>query len=77
MPRMVRNFWIQADVGHRKMESGPRGADGGFDLLIRVRERGEVSGKVIRLTGRSIGGELFIDMEGPNGQSKRLLRVDR
>jgi hypothetical protein len=74
---MVRNFWLELDVGHRRLETGPRGVTDGFDLLVRVRERGGISNKVVRLVGRSIGGELFIDVEWPDGGHRRLVRVDR
>jgi len=44
MPRNVRNFWIELDVDGRKstVETGPRSRDGGFELTIYQRHKGEV-----------------------------------
>lgn len=43
-PRNVRNFWIELDVDGRKerIATGPRSADGGFMLTIKMREKGTV-----------------------------------
>lgn len=44
MPRIVRNFWLSADVDGRKsrITGGPRGRDGGVTLRIYQRSGGEV-----------------------------------
>jgi hypothetical protein len=44
MPRVVRNFWLEADVDGRisTVAGGPRGKDGGITLRIYQRSGGEV-----------------------------------
>lgn len=44
MPRKVRNFWIEAIVDGRKtpIAFGPQGKDGGFELTVYMRDKGEV-----------------------------------
>ena len=44
MPRVVRNFWLEADVDGRRslVTGGPRGKDGGITLRIYQRSGGEV-----------------------------------
>lgn len=43
MPRNVRNFWIEAEVDGRKtpIKFGPTGKDGGFHLIVYIRNQGE------------------------------------
>lgn len=57
MPRITRNFWIEADVDGRQsaLEGGPRGKDGGIDLTINIREGGGISKKALRVIGRRTG----------------------
>lgn len=52
MPRNVRNFWLQLSVDGRetKVETGPQSKDGGFDLEILMRNRGEIE-RPIRVMG--------------------------
>lgn len=44
MPRNVRNFWLDLRVDGKSMavQTGPRHKDGGFKLLIYMRDRGAV-----------------------------------
>jgi hypothetical protein len=44
MPKVVRNFWLSAEVDGRRclVTGGPRGKDGGVTLRIYQRHRGEV-----------------------------------
>lgn len=44
MPRVVRNFWLSADVDGRKsrITGGPRRKDGGITLRIYQRDGGAV-----------------------------------
>ena len=55
MPRNVRNFWITLDVDGSKKQiaSGPRSANGGFDLTLLLREHGEISDKKLYIIGRA------------------------
>lgn len=45
MPRNVRNFWIEAEVDGRKtpIAFGPVGKDGGFRLIVHMRDGGIVT----------------------------------
>jgi hypothetical protein len=44
MPRVVRNFWLTADIDGRtsKFTGGPAAKDGGMDLTLKVRDHGAV-----------------------------------
>lgn len=44
MPRVVRNFWLSADVDGRTstVTGGPRGKDGGITLRVYQRDSGAV-----------------------------------
>ena len=62
-PRNLRNFWIELEVDGRKtmIETGPRHADGGFDLIIKVREGKGVHRHSLRVTGVvNIEGKLVL-----------------
>jgi hypothetical protein len=51
-PRVVRNFWITADIdGHKNhLRGGPRNKDGGIDVTIKMRDEGEVI-EALRIKG--------------------------
>lgn len=70
MPRNVRNFWIDlaVDGKQERIETGPRSKDGGFNLVILVRENGSISDKRVYIEGRVIGDKLRIDATVENGQ---------
>jgi hypothetical protein len=53
MPRNVRNFWVTMDVDGRKeaVATGPRRADGGIDITIKMRDGGGVV-DVCEIVGR-------------------------
>ena len=59
MPRNVRNFWIEIEVDGRKerIATGPRRADGGFDMKLLMRNSGGIM-EAMRIAGRHIAGEL-------------------
>jgi hypothetical protein len=44
MPRVTRNFWLEADIDGRRirLEGGPQGRDNGFSLTIYIRDNGSV-----------------------------------
>jgi hypothetical protein len=44
MPRFVRNFWLSGKVDGSQMciATGPRCKDGGFDLKIEQRSKGDI-----------------------------------
>jgi len=65
MPRNVRNFWLNADIDGRRSRfaSGPRARDGGFRLDIYHRERGDISPKPLRVSGRCVKGTLSVTVE--------------
>lgn len=45
MPRNVRNFWLDAQIDGRKetLSGGPVSKEGGLDVKIYMRDKGEVS----------------------------------
>ncbi len=56
MPRNVRNFLINimVDGKERKIEAGPVSKDGGFNISILMRDRGEISQKSLCVRGRAL-----------------------
>lgn len=43
MPRNTRNFWVTAQIdGRTTLEGGPKAADGGFNLLVKMRDNGSI-----------------------------------
>lgn len=51
--RNVRNFWITLNVDGRKstIKTGPHRKDGGFCIVIQMREKGTVSEDVVTVWG--------------------------
>lgn len=45
MPRNVRNFWIKLTVDGKqgRIETGPKARDGGFSLVVLMRDKGGIS----------------------------------
>jgi len=54
MPRNVRNFWITLDVDgkQKRVATGPRRKDGGFDLTLYMRDKGDVV-EALEIAGRA------------------------
>ena len=66
MPRNVRNFWLELDVDGSKsrVETGPRSKDGGFALRIRMRDKGSIAEKVVRIEGRVMTDGTILQLLG-------------
>lgn len=66
MPRNVRNFWVEAEIDGRAttLSGGPQSKDGGIDIVIYQRSKGDVT-RVLRITGRQWSGKLILDVEHP------------
>lgn len=65
MPRVVRNFWLEADVDDRRslVIGGPRGKDGGITLRIYQRDNGAVR-TALRIECRAFcDGTLRLDVK--------------
>ena len=62
MPRNVRNFWVELDIDGKTTEiaTGPRNKDGGFSMLIKIRENGSISNKRMKIYGYADNGDLEI-----------------
>ena len=73
MPRNVRNFWIEADVDGcgSKLSSGPAAKNGGFSLVILMREKGCISNKKVRISGCAFNGKIELDVRA-EGESADL-----
>lgn len=65
MPRNVRNWWIEVEIDGRKhrLAGGPVSKTGGFKLVIRQRDRGEVR-KVVWFHGSVREGGQALYLEG-------------
>jgi len=66
MPRNVRNWWIKgrADGAAKEVTFGPRLGDGGFQMTIYQRDKGEVT-LALELDGEWIDGKLVLKLDGP------------
>ena len=73
MPRCVRNFWLDARIDGRTnpLSSGPKGRDGGFQLAILSRDRGEVFGTAVQVIGRCCGSKLVVTVLDGNREVLR------
>lgn len=60
MPRFVRNFWVETISDGKAKATGPRTADGGFSVNIKVRDKGSVSPNSVDIFGKC---EKFGDFE--------------
>lgn len=69
--RNVRNFWLELSVDGKqsRVDTGPRAKDGGFDLIVYVREDGDISDKSVHLRGRvGSDGTLQVNCTAPGSQ---------
>ena len=59
----IGNFFIWAELDGQSdiLEGGPRGEDGGFNLVIHQRNNGGVVTPV-KICGRSDNGELLLEV---------------
>jgi hypothetical protein len=76
MPRNVRNFWIDLDVDGRKgrVGTGPQAKEGGFDMVIKTRDYGEIR-KAVTILGRAKpDGTLTIRIEAAGQEEITITR---
>jgi hypothetical protein len=73
-PRNVRNWWItgRADGQKSSVGFGPAAGDGGFDLVIYQRNRGEAE-EAVEILGRWIDGTLRLTVRAANKPSPVLV----
>ena len=76
-PRVVRNFWLSADVDGRqsRITGGPRARDGGVSLTLYQRSNGSVATALTVLCRASCDGTLSIEVEP--ALPYRFSRTDR
>ena len=69
MPRNVRNFWIELEVDGKKtpIATGPVSADGGFNIRIRMRNKGDIYEKYVYIKGSAQDGRLLLTAESAEG----------
>jgi len=71
-PRCVRNFWIELEVDGKKerIATGPRNSGGGFELVIKMRDRGGIATPA-RITGyATTSGKLILNLWDQDGVQK-------
>ena len=65
MPRNTRNFWVELKVDGKKtaVASGPASKDGGFDLIVKQRDRGGII-VALAVIGRAkyVGDEIHLTL---------------
>jgi hypothetical protein len=68
MPRNVRNFWITGSIDGRKSSfaSGPVRRDGGFELTVKMRDRGGII-TAVDLRGYAENEKLLLWVQDKNG----------
>ena len=78
MPRNVRNFWIEVyvDGSKKKIGTGPRRADGGFDLTIYQRSAGDII-TALDIIGRvTTDGQITLSIR-PEGKDQQTVTTSR
>lgn len=76
MPQRVLNFWISGLVDGRAtpINAGPQADDGGFNLVVLIRENGGISDKRVRLIGRATSdGRLHLEVSAEGLEQQPLL----
>jgi hypothetical protein len=65
MPRMVRNFWIDARIDGRRsvLRGGPRSKEGGLALTLYQRREGDVSAALVVTCIACTDGMLCLSVE--------------
>ena len=55
MPRNVRNFWIELTVDGKaqRIACGPQARDGGFELTVKMRDKGDIV-TALHVSGRAL-----------------------
>lgn len=73
MPRNVRNFWLELSVdgATKRIETGPRKADGGFDLTILQRDNGGIV-RAMEISGRIRDGRIVLEATAKPGTMGEL-----
>lgn len=69
MPRNVRNFWIELSVdgSATRVETGPRSKDGGFSLVVLMRDDGGIV-RALEVNGRTLSdGSLRLEATSKGG----------
>lgn len=53
MPRNVRNFWLTLDCDGKanQVATGPKSANGGFNLQVLIRNDGSISNDKLEIVG--------------------------
>ncbi len=75
MPRNVRNFWVELSIDGRPtpIAGGPRNKDGGFDLVVKMRDKGGIK-EAFAVNGRVLSdGRLVVTVED---QQQQFLRIE-
>lgn len=67
-PRIVRNFFVKLHVDGKQcpVHTGPRQSNGGFDMVILMRDEGEAR-EAFFIRGYSLGSDLYLVVEDKNG----------
>lgn len=76
MPRVVRNFFLDGKIDGRetRISTGPQGSDGGFELVITIREDGRISDKRVEIMGGVMyNGDLVLDVVAVDGDTGRCV----
>lgn len=84
MPTHVRNFWLELSVDGRKsrIETGPVRKDGGFELTVKMRQKGGIiNAAVLRGYVENAGDTLTLEytIESTNlafKEGEELTRVE-
>ena len=81
MPRNVRNWWIEGNIDGRKsaLSGGPVSKDGGIDITIYQRDKGQVL-DVLIIKGIAHDGVLKLEVTNtndPSGQDSFEIKTER
>lgn len=77
MPRVVRNFWLEANIdGRRKnIAGGPREKTGGFALTVHMRQEGGVT-TPLEVVGDVVNDTLRLSVKYRGTQREVVSRIE-
>jgi len=77
----TRNFWIEVDIdGYKnKLKGGPRPKDGGMEIILKMRDKGEII-EAFRINCNAVGSDPdnpILDIEIFNHKGYRVSGLRR
>lgn len=64
MPKPKKNFYIEANIDGRKskLKGGPQAKDGGFDMSVKILQKGEIKTAIMITGSADEDGDLLLEI---------------